>query len=262
MTLKRKFLCQQILTALGLLSLFLIFVDAYFTDSWVLLVWSFVYSNLIVSLVCSQIILHRYFAHRSFITNKLTHILLTGMSIFAGQGSPIAWAAAHRHHHKHSDRELDNHSPRESYFLAAGGWLLKGYTWVVEKKKLRTVPIDLLRDKVVTRIDTYYYYIWFLMIISGLLISYKISLYFLLAPVGFTLVLSSLVTLGCHIRLPGSYQTHDTPDNTHNNMYIQCIVLGDALHNNHHNDPSKFSIAEKKYEVDPAGIIINMIRKR
>jgi stearoyl-CoA desaturase (delta-9 desaturase) len=262
MNLKQKFLSQQILTSAGLFGILLVFIDAFFTNSWTLLVWSFIYSNLIVSLLGAQIILHRYFAHRSFSTNKLTHIILTMLSVLPGQGSPIAWAAAHRHHHKYSDKELDNHSPQESYFLAAGGWLLKGYEWVVEKKKLKTIPTDLLRDKVIVMLDKYYYLCWSILILISFLINYKIGLYFVLAPIGWALLIASLVTLGCHIKLPGSYKSHNTVDNTHNNMYIQCIVLGDALHNNHHHDPSKFNLKEKKYELDIAGIIIGMLRKQ
>lgn len=262
MSTKKKFFCQQILTAIGLLGLVLIFIDAYFTSSWTLMVLSFVYSNLIVSLLCSQIILHRYFSHKSFTVNKTIHFLFTALSIIPGQGSPIAWAATHRHHHKHSDDTLDNHSPRESYFLAAGGWLLKGYNWIVVKKRLKTIPTDLLRDKNLIKLDKHYYTIWFTIIIISLIVNYKISLYFLIAPIGWTLMLTALITLGCHIKLPGSYRTYNILDDTYNNMYLQCIVLGDALHNNHHNNSSKFSIREKRYEFDIAGIIINIIKEK
>lgn len=262
MNIKRKFFYQQLLTSIGLLGLFLIFVDAYYTGSWSLLFWSFIYSNLIVSLLCAQVILHRYFSHRSFDTNKIIHTLLALLSILPGQGSPIAWAAAHRHHHKYSDGDLDNHSPKESYFLAAGGWLLKGYDWVVTRKKLKTIPTDLLRDKNVVALDKHYYTIWFIVMLTGFLVNYQFGLYFLAAPIGWTLMIASLVSLGCHIELPGSYKTHNTLDNTYNNLYIQCIVLGDALHNNHHNNPSKFDLQEKKYEFDVARIIINIIRKK
>ena len=261
MNLKRKFLNQQILTSAGLISLVLIMFDAFIFDNWVLLLCSFVYSNIIVSLICSQIILHRYFSHRSFEVSNILRYALTILSILPGQGSPIAWAAAHRHHHKHSDNDLDNHSPKESYFLAMGGWLLKGYDWVVIKKKLKIIPTDLLRDKFIVKIDEYYYTIWFVLICIGALINYKFLLYFLLAPIGWSLFIAAFVTLGCHIKLPGSYRKFDTPDNTHNNMYIQLFVLGDALHNNHHHDPSKWNLQIDNSEIDPAAIIIRAIRK-
>lgn len=261
MNLPLKFLNQQILTSVGLLSVLAMIVDAYVTGTWGMMIGSLVYSNIIVSLVCSQIILHRYFSHRCFAVNVLVHKTLCIISVLPGQGSPIAWAAAHRHHHKHSDTELDNHSPKESYFLAMGGWLLKGYDWVVTKKKLRTIPTDLLRDKFVVKIDTYYYYIWYCLIIVSAAISYKFLLYFILAPIGTALIIASLVTLGCHIKLPGSYRSFDTADDTHNNMYVQWLVLGDALHNNHHCDPTKWDLKMKKNEIDIAGIIINVIRK-
>jgi stearoyl-CoA desaturase (delta-9 desaturase) len=262
MNLPQKFLNQQILTSIGLLSIVAIIIDAYYTSSWMMVVWSFLYSNIVVSLIGSQIILHRYFSHRSFTVNNILHRLFCILSILPGQGSPIAWAAAHRHHHKHSDSELDNHSPKESYFLAMGGWLLKGYEWVVIKKKLKIIPTDLLRDKFVVKIDAYYYYIWYGAICIGALINYKFLLYFLLAPIGWSLFISAFVTLGCHIKLPGSYRKFNTPDNTYNNMYIQLFVLGDALHNNHHHDPSKWNLQIDNNEIDPAAIIIRVVRKQ
>ena len=261
MNLRLKFLCQQVLTSVGILGLLLSILNSALTNSWELLGWAFLYSNIVVSLLCAQIILHRYFSHRSFTTNKITDIILTVLSILPGQGSPIAWASSHRHHHKHSDSKLDNHSPKESYFLAAGGWLLMGYSWVVDIKKLRTIPTDLMRNKLILTLDKYYYYLWMIIIVCSLLINYTFALYFVIAPIGWALLLASLVTLGCHIKFFGNYRSFETNDNSHNNMFIQCIVLGDALHNNHHNNPTLANLKLKKYEFDPAGIIIKLLRR-
>lgn len=260
MTIRHKFLSQQILTLLGTIGLIYIVIDAYLTNSWFLLFLSFIFSNLVVSLFCSQIILHRYFSHRSFQVNKYLHYMFSILSILPGQGSPIAWAAAHRHHHKNSDGPLDNHSPKESYFLAMGGWLLKGFNYVVVEKKLKTIPTDLLRDKFIYLIDKNYYYIWCILICIFAASHFKFFLYFLIAPIGWSLLIASFVTLGCHLKLYKSYRNYELNDNTHNNMIFQCLVLGDALHNNHHYDPSQYNLKVKKFEFDPAGLIIKIIK--
>ena len=257
---KSKFIQQQILTSIGILGLLSAIAFSIVTGEYLILIWSFFYSQVIVCLLGEQIILHRYFSHRSFKVNKAIHYILSLISFLPGQGSPIAWAAAHRHHHKHSDRELDNHSPRESYMLAAGGWLLKGYEWVINVKKLRTIPTDLLRDKWLVKIDKFYYIVWWLLIALGLLVSYKFTLFFLIAPVGWTLFISAMVTLGCHIRAPGGYRSHQTPDDSQNNLIIQLVVLGDALHNNHHQYPSNWKNSNKWYEFDTASTIIRLIK--
>lgn len=259
MNLKLKFFQQQVLTSLGLIGLVAAISLSITNDNmWVLIV-SFLYSQIVVSLIGTQIVLHRYFSHRSFNISPVVKALFLFLSFPPGQGSPIAWAAAHRHHHKHSDKELDNHSPRESYFLAAGGWLLKGYKWVVEVKKLKTIPTDLLRDATLVKLDKYYYSIWWAIILVSFAINYTFAIYFILAPVGWNLLLSALVTLGCHMKLPFGYRNYDLDDNTHNNLFVQLVILGDALHNNHHKYPNNFDTKTFKFEFDLAGKIISLI---
>ena len=54
---------------------------------------------------------HRFYSHRSFKATKLFEILTVIFTIPAAIGSPMAWAALHRYHHRHSDTEEDPHSP-------------------------------------------------------------------------------------------------------------------------------------------------------
>jgi stearoyl-CoA desaturase (delta-9 desaturase) len=261
MNLKLKFFQQQVLTAIGIVGLLASIFYSFYTETYLILLSSFLYSQFISGLIGNQIVLHRYFSHRSFKVSNFIHNIFLILSFTPGQGSAIAWAAAHRHHHKHSDKELDNHSPRESYFLAAGGWLLKGYHWIVTVKKLKTIPTDLLRDKTLVLLDKHYYNIWWSVIVLGLVINYKFALFFLIAPIGWSLFLSALVTLGCHIKLPGSYRNFETDDNTYNNKFIQCIILGDALHNTHHMHPNLANLKINSNEFDLAGTIIKCISK-
>ena len=54
---------------------------------------------------------HRYFSHRSYKTSRIGQFVLGWVAQSSAQRGVVWWAAKHRHHHKHSDTELDVHSP-------------------------------------------------------------------------------------------------------------------------------------------------------
>lgn len=67
---------------------------------------------------------HRYFSHRTFATSRAFQLVLAVLAQSSGQRGVLWWAAHHRAHHKHSDREGDPHSPRRRGFWHAHvGWL-------------------------------------------------------------------------------------------------------------------------------------------
>jgi stearoyl-CoA desaturase (delta-9 desaturase) len=68
---------------------------------------------------------HRYFSHRAFKTSRAFQFVLAWVGTSSAQQGPMWWAANHRHHHQHSDKEADIHSPviRDA-FWAHIGWVL------------------------------------------------------------------------------------------------------------------------------------------
>ena len=48
---------------------------------------------------------HRYFSHRSFKTSRWFQFVLAWVGTSSAQLGPMWWAANHRHHHQHSDKE-------------------------------------------------------------------------------------------------------------------------------------------------------------
>jgi len=54
---------------------------------------------------------HRYFSHRAFKTSRAFQFVLAWVGTSSAQPGPMWWAANHRHHHQHSDKEADIHSP-------------------------------------------------------------------------------------------------------------------------------------------------------
>ncbi|MGE3618500.1 MAG: fatty acid desaturase, partial [Gemmatimonadales bacterium] len=59
---------------------------------------------------------HRYFSHRTFRTSRAAQFIFAVLGASATQRGPLWWAAHHRKHHRHSDTELDVHSPRQHGF--------------------------------------------------------------------------------------------------------------------------------------------------
>ncbi|MBZ0185131.1 MAG: acyl-CoA desaturase, partial [Candidatus Obscuribacterales bacterium] len=71
---------------------------------------------------------HRLLSHRTFACSKIVEYLLVLPGYLAFEGSPIWWSTIHRAHHRHTDTELDPHSPKFGLFYAHVGWLLEpGY---------------------------------------------------------------------------------------------------------------------------------------
>lgn len=166
------------------------------------------------------------------------------------------WAAQHRHHHKHADTELDTHTPRESKFLAFGFWMWLGYDWFFKQKKMRTIPVDLIRDSLIKWVDKWYYGIWAAIIAISALISWPFCVFFVLAPLVWGFMNMGLITLATHIKLPGSYRNYERADDSYNNKWINFYLMGDALHNNHHQSPGEYNEAHREGELDIAAIFI------
>lgn len=67
---------------------------------------------------------HRYFSHRAYRTSRAFQFILAVLAQSSGQKSVLWWATKHRHHHLHSDTELDVHSPRHKGFIYSHlGWI-------------------------------------------------------------------------------------------------------------------------------------------
>src|ERR1700761_6269007 len=85
---------------------------------------------------------HRYFSHRSFKTSRVGQFIFGLLGASAVQRGPIWWAAHHRHHHVHSDKVDDVHSPVQHGFLRSHmGWFLSRRHFVADFSRVK----DLLK---------------------------------------------------------------------------------------------------------------------
>jgi len=245
----------RILYFAGAISVAISIFYAVMYDAWLMLLASYLWGRW-VGLLGNQIALHRYFAHKSFSTTPLKHQFLLWFSILGGEGSPIAWATHHRHHHRYAETPRDIHSPHESVLLSTVGWQIKPAKWWLQERLVQTVPKDLLRDPWVRFVDRHYYTIWLVLVILTFLIDWRLCLFFVLAPVGHGIVSGALLNWFGHWKLPGSYRSYETLDRTYNNQILALYLGGEGLHNNHHYDTSKYNQAFDSKEYDFGGWLV------
>lgn len=256
MDLSHQIYRYRVLYFAGWAALFFTFGYCIYYEMWWTLLAAYVWSR-ICTFFANQISLHRYFSHRSFETTTWKRRFLLYFSILGGEGSPIAWATHHRHHHKYTEKPNDIHSPYESVTLSLFRWQIMPKDWWLQTKGVKTIPKDLLRDKEIRFVDTHYYKIWAaLCVITALLFSWQFTVFFVLMPVGMAMFNSFGVNFVSHWKFPGSYRTYDTDDKSYNNKWLHYYLGGEGLHNNHHKDVTKYDQAFNPGEFDLAGWVV------
>jgi stearoyl-CoA desaturase (Delta-9 desaturase) len=172
---------------------------------------------------------HRYFSHRTYKTSRAFQFVLALIGISSVQKGPLWWAAHHRWHHKHSDDELDVHSPRQRGF-----WWSHMF-WILAKK-YRATETDRVKDlaaypelRWLDRNDllmavVFGFAFYFVGGMTALVWGYFVSTVMLWHC---TFFINSLA----HVWGNRRYQT---TDDSRNNAFLAILTLGEGWHNNHH----------------------------
>jgi stearoyl-CoA desaturase (delta-9 desaturase) len=194
---------------------------------------------------------HRLFSHRAYSTSRAFQFVLAVLCQSTAQKSVLWWAAKHRHHHLHSDTELDTHSPRQHGFLYSHlGWIFAKQHDDFDKDKVA----DLMRYPELRWLDKY-----------PLVPAYGLAaICFLVAGwpglfVGFfwstvavyhgTFCINSLA----HVHGKKRYVTGD---DSRNNWLLAIFTMGEGWHNNHHAFQSSVRQGFRWYEWDPTYYIL------
>jgi stearoyl-CoA desaturase (delta-9 desaturase) len=171
---------------------------------------------------------HRYFAHRTFKTNRAFQLFLAVGGAMCVQKGPLWWAGHHRNHHRYSDTEVDVHSPLRGFWWSHVGWILCD--------KYKDTPYDKIRDfakfpelRFVEKHQAWFP--WTLGVISFLIAGWPgLFFSFFLGTVVLwrnTFLVNSLA----HVMGRRRYVTDDT---SRNSLLIAITTLGEGWHNNHH----------------------------
>jgi stearoyl-CoA desaturase (delta-9 desaturase) len=172
---------------------------------------------------------HRYFSHRSYRLGRVAQFLLALLAQTSGQKGVLWWAAQHRQHHRHSDREEDVHSPwQRGFWWSHVGWILSNRHDGYDARQVS----GLARFPELRWIDRHHWlpaaafaaiilwaggwdaFVW------GFVVS-TVLLYHC------TFAINSVA------HLYGS-RRFDTPDHSRNNWLLALVTFGEGWHNNHH----------------------------
>lgn len=172
---------------------------------------------------------HRYFSHRSYKTSRVFQFILALLGASSVQKGPLWWAAHHRWHHKHSDDELDVHSPHQRGF-----WWSHMF-WILAKK-YRATETDRVKDLAqypeLRWLDRHDMLVAVLFGVGFYLVGGSVGLVwgFLVSTVlcwHFTFFINSLAHVWGNRR-------YKTTDDSRNNFILAIATLGEGWHNNHH----------------------------
>jgi fatty-acid desaturase len=205
---------------------------------------------------------HRLLTHKSFKTPQWVRCVLTTFACLAWQGSPLRWVGTHRFHHKHSDDELDPHSPKH-------GFTWSHITWVLTKSPEgfsgEDYAVDLEKEKMMRFFDKFW---WLPQIVLSILLLFggwivkDITLGFswFIWGVAFRTIMVYHMTwfVNSAAHTWGS-RKFDTEDNSRNLFWVALISWGEGYHNNHHGQQSSASHGMTRLSFDPTYWTINIM---
>ncbi len=201
---------------------------------------------------------HRYFSHRSFKTSRAAQFAFALLGASALQRGPLWWAAHHRHHHVHSDRPGDTHSPaREGFWWSHVGWFLSRANFPTRHERVK----DLARYPELRFLDRFD-------ALVGVVLA--LGLYVLGAVLEQTapalgVTGPQLLVWGFFISTVALYHAtftinslahrlgrrrFATADDSRNNFWLALLTFGEGWHNNHHHFPASARQGFYPWEID------------
>lgn len=194
---------------------------------------------------------HRLLSHRSWQAPRWFWYFGTLCAVFGLTGSPIAWAAVHREHHRFSDTDKDPHCPERIGFLKAQ-W---GSMFCPVKVKYVT---DLLKDRFLLFIHKHYFKINMVWALICFLIEPFAVVYLYLFPAFLLWNMGSFIITLTHMF---GYEVEGTPDKSKNIFFLGYLLWGEGWHANHHKDPNNPVFSNRWWELDLGGVFIRIISR-
>jgi len=172
---------------------------------------------------------HRYFSHRTYKTSRWFQFVLAAFAMMTAQKGVLWWAGHHRRHHKHSDTDLDVHSP------LFGGFWWSHFGWMMGRDFEGTdagVVKDFMKYPELRALEK----LWFIVPVAVGVAAYLLGGWFgLVWAFAVPQVLSwhGTFTMNSLSHVWGS-RRYNSGDDSRNNPVLALITLGEGWHNNHH----------------------------
>lgn len=210
---------------------------------------------------------HRYLSHRSYRTSRVVQFLFAVLGNSSCQRGPLWWASVHRHHHQHSDEEVDAHSPVvHGFWWSHIGWITStknfptDYSRVRDLQKFPELVFLNRHDQLVPVVYGALLWLtgWLMeryapglgtngaqMFVWGFFISTVVLLHA-------TFCINSLA----HVFGTKRFKTSD---DSRNNFLLALLTLGEGWHNNHHRYASAARQGFFWWEIDVSYYLLKVL---
>ena len=212
---------------------------------------------------------HRYFAHKTFSTNRFWQFIFAVIGSSAVQRGPLWWAAHHRHHHQHSDTDKDLHSPeQQGFWWSHVGWFTCDTAFLTDYRRVgdwaRYPELRFLNrfDAIVPLVCLVGIYA-----LGEALATWAPSLGtngLQLTVWGFFIstvaVFHGTVSINSLAHVWGR-RRFETSDDSRNNFWLALLTLGEGWHNNHHRWPTSARQGFRWWEIDITFYLLWLMEK-
>lgn len=201
---------------------------------------------------------HRLYSHRSYhIPSKALRMVMWFLATSSAQRHVRWWASHHRHHHRHSDTELDLHSPLQvGTFWSHMGWQYHATAAPWDEGALKDF------DKAFPELATIDRFAW----VSPLALLAACAA---LWGVEGAAVAFCWSTVACwHVTFTINSLNHvwgtrkfETTDTSRNNLLLALLSFGEGWHNNHHACQSSCRQGHTWWQIDITWMVLKVGEK-
>ncbi len=198
---------------------------------------------------------HRLLSHRSFQVPKWLEYFFAFCGTLALQGGIIWWVGLHRHHHLHSDEDVDHHDSKKGFLWSHVRWMCFE---VPAESDIPRFTKDIADDPFYQFLNNYFFP---LQVVLGVVLYAIGGWSFVFWGVFARLVIvyhcTWLVNSATH---KFGYRNFETMDNSTNCWWVAITTYGEGWHNNHHAYQYSARHGMKWWEIDITWMTIQVLQ--
>jgi sn-1 stearoyl-lipid 9-desaturase len=198
---------------------------------------------------------HRLLSHRSFQVPKWLEYFFALCGTLALQGGILWWVGLHRHHHLHSDEDVDHHDSKKGFLWSHVRWMCFE---VPAESDIPRFTKDISGDPFYQFLNSYFFP---LQVVLGVVLYAIGGWSFVFWGVFARLVIvyhcTWLVNSATH---KFGYRNFETTDNSTNCWWVAITTYGEGWHNNHHAYQYSARHGMKWWEIDITWMTIQVLQ--
>jgi sn-1 stearoyl-lipid 9-desaturase len=198
---------------------------------------------------------HRLLSHRSFQVPKWLEYFFALCGTLALQGGIIWWVGLHRHHHLHSDEDIDHHDSKKGFLWSHVRWMCFE---IPAESDIPRFTKDIVNDKFYQFLNSYFFPLQVVLgVVLYLIGSWPFVFWGVFARLVIVYHCTWLVNSATH---KFGYRNFETTDNSTNCWWVALTTYGEGWHNNHHAYQYSARHGMKWWELDITWITIQVLQ--